>query len=138
MDCPICKEAMVTLELNEVEIDYCTGCGGIWLDAGELETLLGQSEQAQVLLASFDGAKGCKEKPRKCPICMKKMEKVLAGPNAGQVLIDRCRREHGLWFDRGELVDIFGAGQFDGEHKVQGLLTEMFASDRAGDCRPLG
>jgi len=46
MDCPVCKNAMITLELEEVEIDHCTNCGGIWLDAGELELLLGQPEKA--------------------------------------------------------------------------------------------
>ncbi len=136
MDCPTCKEAMITLELDEVEIDHCTGCGGIWLDAGELESLLGQSEKARMLLSSFDGAKHCKEKLRRCPICTKKMEKVLVNPNAEQVLIDRCRKGHGLWFDRGELVDVFEAGEFDGEHKVQRLLGEMFGRGRGDDCQP--
>ncbi|MHC4631399.1 MAG: zf-TFIIB domain-containing protein, partial [Planctomycetota bacterium] len=28
MDCPACKNAMITLELADVEIDYCTDCGG--------------------------------------------------------------------------------------------------------------
>jgi len=44
MDCPVCKNAMITLELAEVEVDYCTGCKGVWLDAGELEMLLGNGE----------------------------------------------------------------------------------------------
>ena len=40
MDCPVCKEsAMITLELDDVEIDYCTQCEGIWLDAGELSQI---------------------------------------------------------------------------------------------------
>ena len=37
MNCPACKNSMVILELNQVEIDYCTACKGIWLDSGELE-----------------------------------------------------------------------------------------------------
>ena len=42
MDCPVCKQsAMITLELNEVEIDYCMQCEGIWLDAGELGAIRG-------------------------------------------------------------------------------------------------
>ena len=49
MDCPVCKNAMITLELADVEIDYCTDCGGIWLDAGELEMLLGEPEKARQL-----------------------------------------------------------------------------------------
>ncbi|MHC5083719.1 MAG: zf-TFIIB domain-containing protein, partial [Planctomycetota bacterium] len=24
MDCPVCKTAMIVLELDEVEVDYCT------------------------------------------------------------------------------------------------------------------
>ena len=39
MDCPACKEPLIVLELNEVEIDNCVSCGGIWLDKGELERL---------------------------------------------------------------------------------------------------
>ena len=78
MDCPVCREVMITLELNEVEIDHCLVCGGIWLDAGELEMLLGDSDKAKAMLASFKSADdGGAEKPRKCPICLKKMEKVL-------------------------------------------------------------
>ena len=44
---------MITLELAEVEIDHCTECGGIWLDAGELEILLGEAQTARQLLESF-------------------------------------------------------------------------------------
>lgn len=40
MICPVCKEPMVVLELDQVEIDHCINCGGIWFDAGELELLL--------------------------------------------------------------------------------------------------
>ncbi len=126
MDCPVCREAMITLELEEVEIDHCLGCGGIWLDAGELEMLLGDSEKSKGVVESFDVAEGCKEKPRRCPICLKKMEKVLVGPEVKTVLIDRCRKGDGLWFDKGELDDIFTGAAFDEEHKVQKLLKDMF------------
>ncbi len=60
---------MITLELQDVEIDYCTDCGGIWLDAGELEMLLGQPEKARKLLESFKPDPQCAEAKRKCPIC---------------------------------------------------------------------
>ena len=47
MDCPVCKDsAMIVLEMDEVEVDYCTECEGIWLDAGELEILLGDERFA--------------------------------------------------------------------------------------------
>ena len=126
MDCPHCSEPMVTLELDDVEIDHCLECGGIWLDAGELDILLGASEQAGAMLKSFNNAPNCAEKLRKCPICLKKMEKVLAGSETDAVLLDRCRKGDGLWFDAGELEEIFELAQFDEEHKVQKLLGEMF------------
>jgi Uncharacterized protein conserved in bacteria len=31
---------------NQVEIDYCPSCRGIWLDRGELDKIIAQSEQS--------------------------------------------------------------------------------------------
>ena len=129
MDCPVCTNAMITLELDDVEIDHCLGCGGIWLDAGELEMLLGDSESAKSVVESFKTADGCAEKLRRCPICLKKMEKILAGQGSKGVLIDRCKKADGLWFDKGELEDIFAGAEFDEEHKVQKLLKDMFGGN---------
>lgn len=142
MDCPVCKDAMITLELDEVEVDYCLSCGGIWLDAGELEMLLGDSQQAHTVLSSFKAARHCDEKPRRCPICLKKMEKILVGPDKISKLIDKCRKGHGLWFDKGELQDVIKMGSFDKERKIQKLLADIFGSSSGdvehnkddGDC----
>ena len=38
--CPACGQPLIALELEGVEIDYCAACGGVWLDAGELRTLI--------------------------------------------------------------------------------------------------
>jgi len=126
MDCPLCKTAMITLELNRVEIDYCTECAGIWLDAGELEQLLGDSKETEELLRSFKEDTTTKEKARKCPICGKKMKKVLVDPENSAVLIDKCGKGHGLWFDKGELNEVFAAAKFPQKHKVQELMEEIF------------
>ena len=117
---------MITLELREVEIDYCIDCGGIWLDAGELELLLGEPEKAAQLLDSFKIDSKATEKTRKCPICSKKMQKVIVGPSKPTLLIDKCRRADGLWFDKGELEDIFERAHLDQDNKIQKLLTDMF------------
>ncbi|MHC4573941.1 MAG: zf-TFIIB domain-containing protein [Planctomycetota bacterium] len=126
MDCPVCENAMITLELADVEIDYCTHCGGIWLDAGELEMLLDNPHQAKELLHSFTVDSACTEKPRKCPICRKKMQKILVGPSQPALLLDKCRRGDGLWFDKGELHDILSRAQLDKDSKIQKLLADMF------------
>ena len=130
MDCPVCKDsAMIVLELDEVEVDYCTECEGIWLDAGELELLLGGARQSEALLASFQPAE-TDEKKRKCPICLRKMDKVHVGePGSEQELIDRCGRNHGLWFDRGELQNVLKLAQFDDQGRIKALLGELFCSE---------
>jgi Zn-finger nucleic acid-binding protein len=127
MECPVCKHPMVVLELESVEIDHCVHCGGIWLDAGELELLLEDAQGKNDLLASFTADEKCQEKPRKCPRCLKKMLKVLCGINS-KVLIDKCRYGHGLWFDRGELDNIIKMGSFDKNNKVVKLLEDMFGN----------
>ncbi len=126
MDCPVCKNAMITLELEDVEIDNCLDCGGIWLDAGELELLLGDKQHAEQLLNSFKVDSDCAEKPRKCPICRKKMRKIIVGLTESALLIDKCAKGHGLWFDQGELQDVLKAGSFDKENKIVNILTDMF------------
>ena len=127
MDCPLCKNAMIVLELQEVEVDYCTACGGIWLDAGELELLLGDSQNAQHLLDSFKIDPDCAEKRRKCPICLKKMQKIIVSLSSPPLLLDSCSRGDGLWFDKGELQDILNAAQLDKENKIQKLLADIFS-----------
>jgi hypothetical protein len=38
--CPNCNEGMQEVRRNEVQIDVCPKCRGVWLDRGELERLL--------------------------------------------------------------------------------------------------
>ena len=37
--CPKCGSSMRSYERNGVVVDQCTGCGGLFLDKGELEKL---------------------------------------------------------------------------------------------------
>ena len=116
---------MVVLELDQVEIDYCFKCGGIWLDEGELEILLESAEGKDELLRSFEEDKKTKEKPRKCPICLRNMRKVNCGGDK-KVLIDKCKKNHGLWFDKGELEEIIASGCVGKDARVLDLLKDMF------------
>lgn len=130
MDCPVCKNAMVVLELRDVEIDHCFGCGGIWLDAGELELLIDDAQKAADLLKSFEIERNSTETPRKCPICFKKMEKVVVGCEKPHLLIDRCHKNHGLWFDSGELHEIMDKAKLDQDSKIKQILSEMFGEEK--------
>ncbi|MCK7521491.1 MAG: zf-TFIIB domain-containing protein [Ignavibacteriales bacterium] len=50
------------LELEQIEVDYCTSCEGVWLDAGELELLLETDEDRNRLINLFKEATDVKEK----------------------------------------------------------------------------
>ena len=39
MNCPACRSPLISVEYLQVEADHCADCGGVWLDAGELEHL---------------------------------------------------------------------------------------------------
>ncbi len=125
MYCPHCKSPMIILELSNVETDFCPECEGIWLDAGELELLLEDSSAKDELLNSFKINKQIKEKPVRCPICNTKMEKVYVGKEQ-KIIIDECKHGHGLWFDKGEILEVIKLGSVNKENEIVKLLTEMY------------
>lgn len=44
MKCPICSTVDLQLTVRQnIEIDYCPSCRGIWLDRGELDKILERS-----------------------------------------------------------------------------------------------
>jgi len=109
VDCPACKGVMVIVEHERIELDYCTECAGVWFDHGELDLLLerleldGSAFSMDKILALPD--KQVAEAPRKCPICRKKMRKVVVGSDP-EVLIDVCPGGEGIWFDGGEVHQV--------------------------------
>ena len=122
MNCPACKNSMVILELNQVEIDYCTSCKGIWLDRGELDLIFSSSEKKEIAKL-FSVKNNLDEIKRRCPICKKKMDKV-EFENTG-IIIDRCSDDHGVWFDSGELKSILKTAE-EQNSRIINMLKEMF------------
>lgn len=39
LECPRCDGKLVETAFESIKIDRCSSCAGIWLDAGELESL---------------------------------------------------------------------------------------------------
>jgi Zn-finger nucleic acid-binding protein len=123
MQCPICKNSMVILELDKVEIDYCPSCKGIWLDGGELELLI-ESNKDEKHFSHLKMAKNVDEKKYRCPICGKKMDKVEYENT--EIIIDKCKKDHGLWFDKGKLNSLLSIKKINHNNKVLTLLKNVF------------
>ncbi len=52
--CPVCAEQILDRVMHEnVEIDTCPQCKGVWLDAGELDLLTGRAKRSQNGLVKF-------------------------------------------------------------------------------------
>ncbi|MFN3192360.1 MAG: zf-TFIIB domain-containing protein [Aureliella sp.] len=45
MDCPTCDAKLSITHRENIEIDYCPECRGIWLDRGELDKLIERSSR---------------------------------------------------------------------------------------------
>lgn len=52
MKCPHCDVDLVMTTRNNVEIDYCPKCRGVWLDRGELDKII---ERATALERTYGG-----------------------------------------------------------------------------------
>jgi Zn-finger nucleic acid-binding protein len=51
INCPICQQSMQLLQKDNLKLDQCSGCQGIWLDASEIRTLLQQPYQQEHALS---------------------------------------------------------------------------------------
>ena len=135
MICPVCKYDMIVVEYHNIELDYCTACKGVWFDSGELELILkshGPEEVKLFLDNILDSPEATSsEKKRKCPICGHKMKKTTLGEKP-KTLIDLCSKEHGVWFDGGEVTQLIRhlAGEHppkrDAREQVISFLEEVF------------
>lgn len=105
MNCPKCNAVMELVTVESVQVDRCTGCGGLWFDMLEHEHLkaLGDSER----IDSADPARGkAQDVLRKidCPRCKTGMI-AMVFPAQPQIHYEMCSTCHGLYLDAGEFAD---------------------------------
>jgi len=119
MQCPVCHLDQVIVEFHDVELDLCIDGCGVWFDKDEIRQLF---EVAGVPAGLYDLEdrlvflpRGEYGPERRCPRCRGKMRHVSAPGDTGRVILDRCRRGHGLWFDQGELEAILSVALDESE-----------------------
>lgn len=102
MKCPKCEQ--IELEsrvVEDVEVDRCPDCGGIWFDQDELSKTL--SLNASELKPLTKG----KERPElnkligTCPVDQTGLIRVCSQHNRS-IILDRCPECLGVWLDGGE------------------------------------
>lgn len=111
--CCGCSGPMTPRRLEETQFDECDCCGGLWLGPSTMASVRSEAE-ARARLRAFDVMPSAAPatKPaaaaggyRKCPVCSRHMNRNNYARGAG-VIVDVCK-EHGSFFDCGELTRIF-------------------------------
>ena len=117
---------MVSFQWQAVEIDCCLRCSGVWLDAGELETLLtiGGLPHGPLSEALNQAADGSRTR-RRCPRCPRHLREIKLGTSQ-KVTLDRCRQGHGLWFDAGEVEQLVRSYSQGEEGAVAHFFADLF------------
>lgn len=109
MNCPKCsKTKLGKVKIEQLEVDHCDDCGGLWLDQSELARLL-ELKAAQVRTLRRGPARtGANSLRGKCPRCGTGLLRVASASNR-QVTVDKCADCGGVWLDGGEFDTLFSS-----------------------------
>ena len=104
LGCVKCTSILDKAEIEEVEVDACPKCGGLWLDEGEIEKIsakmASEVDRLRDLLRQKGGAPAVpSEIQDACPACTTTMQEV----KVGDLHVDFCGSCKGIFLDRGEL-----------------------------------
>jgi Zn-finger nucleic acid-binding protein len=103
---------MKKAKLEGVLVDKCKVCGGIWLDAGELEMLKYDEGKSDDHLITEVRSELLEEKMRLITtlgLCPKCQEQQINKYNRSGVELDQCPACKGMFFDYGELDKVIKA-----------------------------
>ena len=104
LKCPKCHHGMAEVSYEDITIDRCSQCQGLWFDGDEAQQL--KSRPGAEVLDTGSTSKGRKYDSQSdifCPHCNKLMEKT-AHWKQTHIWYEICR-DHGIFMDAGEFTD---------------------------------
>lgn len=138
MICPNCKHDMIAIEYNNIELDHCINCKGVWFDSGELELFIESvnMEKPESLIKNIINLPEMKAPPhkrRKCPICGQGMTETAMGEP--ELHVDVCQQGDGIWFDGGEVHQLIRqlkqkpSAKGSSQQQIVTFLGEVFKAE---------
>jgi Zn-finger nucleic acid-binding protein len=104
LQCPKCRHGMEEVSYDNIQVDRCTHCQGLWFDGDEAQRLkmLDGSEIVDIGKVS-EGRKYDRVADINCPRCGDSMEKASDWKQT-HIWYEVCRK-HGIFMDAGEFTD---------------------------------
>jgi len=102
MLCPNCGKEMKEVRQNNVPVNFCPSCKGLWLDAGKINYFVQNPPVISQQLSQ--GLINESQSSRLCPACQKPMR--TGGLLNPSLEINRCPSCQGIFLDTGELAEL--------------------------------
>lgn len=125
MKCVKCEGELVRVRVDDVDVDQCDRCGGIWFDAHEMERVI---RTGHVEALAGRGSPRPEDDARRghCPRCRGEGYLVqIATPDA-RFHVDTCAICGGKWLDGGE-IDALDRGRAGS--RIRRLLRRLLDFD---------
>ena len=106
MKCPKCTHTMIKVNLKEIELNRCTSCGGLWLDAGEVKSIKEDDAKVGYVVDTgnnFPNSKWNSITEIDCPYCEIKMTHHSYSKDK-KIKYEACGSCYGVFMDAGELA----------------------------------
>ena len=121
MKCAKCGGEMEKVLFEDIEVDRCTWCKGLWFDALEHEHLKAMAGSESIDIGDPEAGEATNEVRKvDCPVCKTAMIKMVDN-NQPDLRYESCKSCYGVFFDAGEFK------QYK-ENQVLGFFSGLFHS----------
>jgi Zn-finger nucleic acid-binding protein len=123
--CPRCSQRLAPRQYGELDVDECDGCGGLMVTPTMMDRIVAARDASSNLRLSLPERTFNREaevRYLRCPGCDKTMNRRAFGRISG-VIVDVCK-DHGVWFDAGELAEVLAFIERGGLERARERETE--------------
>jgi Zn-finger nucleic acid-binding protein len=137
--CPRCGQLLAARQYGDLDVDECDGCGGLLVTPRMMDRIVAARDTPADLRLALPKRPSVAEQRvtyLRCPGCGTSMNRRNFGRISG-VLVDVCR-DHGVWFDSGELSEVLGFIEAGGLARARDReIEEREAAKRAARSKEL-
>ena len=123
MKCPKCLNEMQKITYEDIEVDRCTNCKGLWFDILEKDDLLKVKGSEVIDTGDADAGKEYNRIDHyDCPNCNVEMIRMVDNKQP-HIWFESCPQCYGMFLDAGEFRDLK-------EHTIVDWFRDLFTKER--------